>query len=117
MFNSTSIIFNALRHIDSSTFTGSYQQMGTFSLPIRILKITNNSTVDVTVSVDGVADVDFIPAGGFFLYDFGTNKGAGAPALDHPPSAVYVKGSAGTGSVYLTTLSAYTPSHPMGVIG
>lgn len=110
MYQSNRIQFNTLASIDTATFTGSYQLLGVFAHPVRILKILNNSNVDVTVSDDGINDKDFVPAVGFTLYDFGTNKGMSADALDLKAGAIYVKGSVGTGLVYLVTLSAVNPT-------
>lgn len=95
--------YEFLRSIDSSTFTGSYQAIGGPLLhPGSIVKMVNNSNVLVTVSTDGVDDVDVCPATSFWLYDYTTN---------HPTSSdgefalqgtqYYVKGSSGTGLVYL----------------
>lgn len=108
--NSTTITYGTIRSIDSATFTGSYQTVGTPTLqPARIFKIVNNSTMDVTVSLDGTNDNDFLPKGTFVLYDVGTNRGNSAPELCLPPMQIYVKGSAGTGLVYFVVLHANTP--------
>jgi|ERR1700679_1244198 len=89
--------------INSATFTGSYQALGS---PIThagtIIKIVNNSTVAVDVSVDGVNDHDIVPGMSFTLYDYTANS----PFTDDPSyrklgTQYYVKGSSGTGSVYL----------------
>ena len=113
MFQSNQALFQPLKSISSATFTGSYQALGTvLSAPARLIKIVNNSTVVVTISYDGgITDHDFIPIGSFTLYDFGTNRATSANALDLPKGTqVSIKGNAGTGSVYLVSVSAYTPS-------
>jgi len=97
------ITWEALRSIDSATFTGSYQALGTPLVhPSVILKMVNNSNVLVTISLDGVTDVDVCPANSFWLYD---EDAAGAPAPEavSADTQVYVKGSAGVGSVYLVS--------------
>lgn len=109
MYQSNTIVFNPLTSITSSTVTSSYQLLGVIPYPARLLKILNNSSEDVTVSDDGTTDKDYVPAGSFVLYDFGANKGTSANALDLPAKAMYVKGTAGTGSVYLISLSALSP--------
>lgn len=98
------LAWETLRSIDSSTFTGSYQKLGTpLSNPSYICKMINNSTKDVTISIDGVTDVDFCPAGSFWLYDEGKVGQSGSlPALS-ANTQFFVKGTAGTGSVYLVT--------------
>ncbi len=93
-----------LRSVDSATFTGVYVKLGTpLAHPSYILKLVNNSTSLVTVSVDGVNDMDVAPANAFFLYDESkVGQASGRPALPQG-SQIWVKGSAGTGLVYLVT--------------
>jgi len=96
------IYWEPLRSIDSATFTGSYQALGTpLAHPGYIVKLVNNSSVLVTISVDGVNDVDVAPANSFWLYD--ESKSGSPPEQQACPKGLqfYVKGSAGTGSVYL----------------
>ena len=102
---SQTLAFGTLQSLDTSGLSGSYLFLGQLSYPARIIKITNNSTVDVTVSTDGTTDMDIVPLGSFVLYDIGTNKGTSAPCTDFANgTSFFVKGSAGTGSVYLTYL-------------
>jgi len=98
------LAWETLRTLDSATFTGVYLALGTPLLyPSYICKLVNNSTVLVTISIDGVNDVDVAPSGSFWLYDEGKVGSAGAfPALP-ARTQIYVKGSAGTGLVYLVT--------------
>ena len=102
---STTIKYDALRSIDSATFTGSYLSVGTPTVHgTRIFKIVNQSNVDVIVSLDGVVDMDIIPAKTFTLYDVGTNKSLPVPLLELAPTQFFVKGSAGSGLVYIVCL-------------
>ncbi len=98
------IAWETLRSIDSATFTGSYQALGTPLLhPSYICKLVNNSTVLVTISIDGVNDMDVAPANSFWLYDEGKVGIAGAyPALP-AGTQVMVKAAAGVGLVYLVS--------------
>lgn len=97
------IAWETLRSIDSATFTGSYQNVGTPLLhPSYICKLVNNSTVLVTISIDGVNDMDVAPANSFWLYDETKGVQPGACALP-AGTQIMVKGSAGTGSVYLVS--------------
>ena len=65
--------------------------------------MVNNSSVLVTVSIDGATDIDVAPANSFWLYDEGkAGHSAQIPALP-AGTQFYVKGSAGTGLVYLIT--------------
>lgn len=92
----------ALRSIDSATFTGSYQAIGVaLANKAVLIKIINNSTVAVTVSWDGSTDHDYIPANGFSLYDVTANSQRESGIFIAEGTIFFVKGSAGTGSVYL----------------
>jgi hypothetical protein len=98
------IAWETLRTIDSATFTGSYQALGLpLAHPSYICKLVNNSNVLVTISIDGINDMDVAPANSFWLYDEGKVGISGAyPALPQG-TQVLIKGSAGAGSVYLVS--------------
>lgn len=103
MAYTSKIAWETLRSIDSATFTGSYQAIGTpLNFPSYILKLINNSTVLVTISIDGINDVDVAPANSFWLYD---ETKVLSPSIQGIPAGtkIFVKGSAGTGSVYLVS--------------
>jgi hypothetical protein len=91
------IAWETLRSIDSATFTGVNQNLGTPLLyPSYICKLVNNSTSLVIISVDGINDVDVAPSNSFFLYD------EGLPALP-AGTQIMIRGSAGVGLVYLVS--------------
>lgn len=95
------ITWEPLRSINSTGFTGSYQPVGSpLAYPAIIVKVVNNSTSLVTISTDGTTDMDVAPANSFFLYDEDTS---GNPSPESIPEGTqfYVKGSAGTGFVYI----------------
>lgn len=98
------IAWETLRSRDSATFTGSYQTLGgPLLFPGYIVKLVNNSTVLVTISIDGINDMDVAPAGSFWLYDESkAGLSSSNPALPQG-TQILVKGSAGTGSVYLVS--------------
>jgi len=98
------ISWETLRSIDSATLTGSYQALGVPLVhPSYICKLVNNSSVLVTISIDGLQDVDVSPSNSFWLYDESKVGVAGAfPALP-AGTQIFVKGSAGTGSIYLVS--------------
>ena len=98
------IAWETLRSIDSATFTGSYQTIGTPLVhPSYICKLVNNSNVLITISVDGINDIDVAPANSFWLYDEGKVGISGAfPALP-AGTQIMVKGSVGVGLVYLVS--------------
>jgi hypothetical protein len=97
------ISWEALRSIDSATFTGSYQALGTpLEHPSYICKLVNNSNVIVTISIDGSTDIDICPATSFWLYDEAKFFN---PSIQFLPQGTqfYVKGAAGAGLVYLVS--------------
>lgn len=101
------ILPEELRTFDSSTFTGSYQAFGAaLDNPTVILKIVNDSTVDVTISWDGATDNDIITAGSFFLYDITANRKTDDGFYIGKGTQFWVKGSAGTGNLYLVSFYA-----------
>lgn len=100
---SSKITWEPLRSIDSATFTGSYQRLGTaLANPSYILKLVNNSTVLVTISIDGVNDHDIAPANSFWLYDE-TKLAASGIQFVPVGTQIFVKGAAGTGLVFLVS--------------
>ena len=96
------ITWETLRSIDSATLNGTYQTIGgMFAHEGYKVKMVNNSTSLVTVSIDGTTDIDVCPANSFWLYDEGTVGESGdSPALPQG-TQIFVKGSAGTGLIYL----------------
>lgn len=101
---STKVLPDAIRSIDSATFTGSYQAVGTkLTYPTRIVKFTNNSTVLVTLSWDGTSDHEVLPAGSFVLLDVSSDRETSNIFEIGANTQFYVKGSAGTGSFYIST--------------
>ena len=99
---SVRVFYEALRSINSATFTGSYQALGTPLLHNPFLiKMVNASTVPVTVSIDGVTDHDICPEGAFYLYDEGANSSREGGLAISKNTQVWVKGAAGVGNVYL----------------
>ena len=96
--------YETLRSVDSSTLSGAYVAIGGPLLhPGSIVKLVNNSSVLVTISIDGTTDVDVAPANSFWLYDETTNRASAVDAVFAPQGRQYfIKGSAGVGLVYLS---------------
>ncbi len=94
------VAWENLRSIDSATLTGlTFQAVGTpLAYPSYKIKMVNNSNVLVTVSIDGTNAIDVAPANSFWLYDE-TVSSQSLPA----GTQISVKGSAGTGLIYLVT--------------
>lgn len=103
MSDTRRLTYEPLRSIDSATFTGSYQTLGSpLDHPSAIIKLVNNSTVLVTISIDGAEDFDVAPANSFWLYDNTANSKHETDSIFVAKGTqYYVKGSAGTGLVYL----------------
>ncbi len=112
MYQSTALFYEPIRSVNTSALSGSYVVLGTaLTDEARILKIVNNSNQDLTISTNGTTDMDFLPQTSFVLYDAGSNRGNPAPTMVFPKGTqFYVKGSAGTGLVYLVVLYGNTPT-------
>ena len=99
----TRIFWETLRSIDSATFTGAYQAIGTaLAHSCCVVKFVNNSNRLITISIDGATDVDVVPAASFFLFDETANASREGGLYIPAGTQFYVKGAAGgTGLVYL----------------
>ena len=97
------IAWETLRTL-AAPFSGAYQAVGgPLEHPSYICKLVNNSTVLVTISIDGIEDVDVAPSNSFWLYDEGkVGQSSATPALPQG-TQVMIKGTGGTGSVYLVS--------------
>lgn len=94
-----------LSTVASSTVTGNYAPLnGTgFSHAPFFIRINNASNMAITVSYDGVNDHEFIPTGTIFQLETQTNSQPNAQvALFAKHTIVYIKGTAGTGNIYLS---------------
>ncbi len=103
------IAWETLRSINSTGFNGAYQTLGTPLLhPSYICKLVNNSNALVTISIDGINDIDVAPANSFWLYDEGkVGLSSALPALP-AGTQILVKGAAaGTNSGLVYLVSQY----------
>lgn len=99
------VAWEPLRSINSATFTGSYQALGTpLANSCFLVKVVNNSNVNVLISTDGTTDMDVVPAGGFFLFDETANASRDSGLTIHNKTQFYIKGSAGGGNSGLVYL-------------
>jgi hypothetical protein len=95
---------DTMRTIDSATFTGQYQLVGSvLTFPTRIIKIYNDASVAVTVSWDGTNDHDYLASKAFVLLDISTNREVSDILEIRKGVGIYVKAAAGTGSVYVSS--------------
>ena len=97
---------DALRSVAFGSITGAFTPLGSiFGHVMRIVKIANITDADMYISFDGATTNDYIPAGGFVLYDLTTN-GVGQLFTFEIGTQVYVKYVSGPskGSINLTAL-------------
>jgi len=95
-----------LDSIDSATFTGALQAINPAgnAEACVILRIINDSDVDIEISFDGITDHDFLGAGETLQLDFQTNSlPNGNVGVLKKGTVVWVASTtgAGTGLVYL----------------
>lgn len=112
---STVLKWDLLRSLASTSVSATYTAVGVpFTYPARIVRILNASTADVTVSVDGTNDYDYVPAAMSVQYEAGTNRGNSSPEMNFQQGTqILVKGTAGTGTIYVIVLYAYSPPNPV----
>lgn len=89
-----------LQSFDSSSLTASYQAINSGGIPnaCESISIVNRADVDVTVSFDGSNDHNFVPT----LTTLSISTPIGLRNSWKSGTIVSVKGSAGTGNVYLS---------------
>lgn len=98
---------DALRSLGFGSIGMSYTALGIpFNHPMRIIKILNTTNVDVVISFDGTTDNEYVPAGGFTLYDLTTNEVTEAGWFFRIGTQVWVKLTAGaaSGGVFIVAL-------------
>jgi hypothetical protein len=108
MAQTNRITWEILRKLDSSTMSSSstYYNVGSPLLyPSYKLKMVNNSTVLVTVSIDGVNDYDVCPGSSYWLYDETQAQisTSNSPAIPAGTQISCKAASAGTGLIYLVS--------------
>lgn len=111
LVSSVRVRYEPLRSIDFASILATYESVGLpFSNPVRILKVTNLTDVNILVSLNGVDDHDIVAAYGFFLYDYASNKASAAGLLEQPQGdRIYVKAEDGlplVGNLYVTIVYA-----------
>lgn len=108
---SSRVAWENLRSLGFASISGVYAGVGTpINNPGRVAKMHNTTDVNLFVSTNGIDNKDFIPAGGFWLYDFTANKSFEGAPLEVPAyTRFYVKQESGaptSGNVYLTIIYA-----------
>lgn len=101
--NAMRATWNDMRSLGFASISGTYAGIGSaLTNPCRIIKIVNTTDADITISDNGIRDVDIVPAGSFTLYDLTTNSNM---YIDLG-TRLYAKGSPTSGSVYVVSLYA-----------
>jgi hypothetical protein len=97
------LTYGPLRLLSSASVTGSYQILGApLEFSASIIKVVNDSSQLVTLSLDGITDNEVVPANSFFLYDITAAAPSGlSGTFLQKGTQLYVKGTAGTGTIYL----------------
>jgi hypothetical protein len=84
--------FDAYRIVAFGSLTTSYTVLGTpLAHSTRILKFVNTTDADVSISFDGTTNNDYIPAGGFSLYDVTSDAGSDGQFSIQKNTQLYVK--------------------------
>lgn len=85
-----------------AAISGTYSVTTALLQEARIIKFTNNTGQDLTISWDGINDNEFIPSGGFLLLDCSSNAVADGKLSINKGTVFYVKGTAGTDNLYIS---------------
>lgn len=100
--------FGTLLSVAYTSVVTSYHLIGTLTQPARLIKIVNNTDVDVLISTDGVDNQDYIPASSFALYDLATNRTISGGNLEFPSGTkFYVQGETDATKGFVTVTYIY----------
>lgn len=93
-----------LRSLAFGSISGTYAGIGTpFIHPIRVLVLINDTDTLLTYSFDGVNDHLVLPSHDQIVLDVTSNKSQVGGVLSIAAGTrIYVKGTAGAGSTYLS---------------
>ena len=92
-----------LTSINANTFTGNYQAVNGTGTPeaCTLIRFTNDTTVDVTISFDGVTPHDYLRTGDKLELNLQANSQPSNYASSlKQGSVVYVAAAGGTGLLY-----------------
>ena len=109
MYDSMRIFYEPLRSLGFADIGANYVNIGDpFSHPVRILRVFNNTDVDLLISFDGETPEDFIATKSGYVYDYSTNRSDQAGLAEQVAgTSIYVKEngtSAASGSIYVTVI-------------
>lgn len=108
--NAQIVRFEPLRSLAFGSISGTYAAIGSATTDAcRLIGIDNLTNATVTISFDGVNDHTVLAATSGKVFDLATNRVDPTGYLALPSNTtVYVKGSPGSGSVYVTIMYAST---------
>jgi hypothetical protein len=98
------VLADEIRTLGFGSIGFSFTPLGIpFAHPMRIVKFINTANADIIISYDGITNHDYVPAGGFVLYDFSSNDLDQAGWFMRVETQVYVKLATGaaSGGVFL----------------
>jgi hypothetical protein len=101
------LAFEAERSLAFGSISGTYAKVGgALAHPIRILVLQNQTDVAVTFSFDGTNDTITLQSKIAFTFDLTANKTSQNSLLLGQGTQIWVKGSPGSGSVYMSAFYA-----------
>jgi hypothetical protein len=99
-----SVKADLLTAFNSASLTGAYQAINPlgFSDPAVLIRLINNSSVDVNISYDGSYASDFLPKGTTMQLDMAACSAyPDFVTMFAKGTKVYVSGTGGSGNIYL----------------
>lgn len=105
------LAFEPERTLAFGSISGTYAKVGTaFSNPIRIIVLQNQTDVAVTFSLDGTNDTITLQSKIAFTFDVSANSSTQNSFNISQGTQVWVKGSPGSGNVYVSAFYATGPT-------
>lgn len=100
----------SLSSFNAASLSGTYQAINSTGLSNAcvILKIVNENSTGITISYDGINDHEYLPGTAAaipretLLLDFSGGSHSGSEMKFAKGTVVYVKGTAGVGTIYLS---------------
>ena len=99
---SLQLTYDARRTVTGASLSSSYETIGgPLAFPASILRIVNTTTNSITVSIDGVTDHDLVQGASDVIYNLSELKAGYQNTCLVSGTQFYVKGTSGTGNVYI----------------
>jgi len=103
--------YEELRSLAFGSIGATYAAVGTpFVHPVRIIKVFNDTDVNLVISFDGSTNQDISPSGSGHVIDYSANRATNGGQLEQAASeTLYIKqesGAASSGSFYVTIIYA-----------